>query len=256
MNLKLLVTGMIFLIVVISIAVGISTKNNIQPNTSGAKLNGYPAENWEKIEIFRAPSGEIFISSFPLISNENEIQAFKQKSIERLNGLQEGVVYHNVVVTFSKELNEEEVNELSEIINILRLKYIADPEGTGTIGFPLEEEEREYLANLEQAIKTKMSDCSNLDKKLSPLETSEREIKKKELLEQCDAYKDFKLVKGFVAADVVDSKENLLELANHQNVLFVDVGPIELLERYPNAFIKPIKDGWYEYSKIVNNEIS
>lgn len=259
MNVKAVVFFVFTLAVLVSIVVAINLKNDDNPNAFQELDGSQPSvsvlneQNWEKIQIIRTPDGKIFIASLAMPTTESELMEFKQKSLERVNALQNGVINYRVIATFSKELNEEEVSELSEIASIYRLKYVASPEGTGAIGFPIEEEERDYLQRLEGTIRSKMSDCSDLDKKLSKIDSSERETAKKSLQSQCDSYKNFKLVKGFVASDVVASKEELLNLFQHPNILTIDVGPVELLQRYPNAIVKPSKDIWYEYSKIVDN---
>ncbi|MDO8633866.1 MAG: hypothetical protein Q7K34_01075 [archaeon] len=252
MDLKVVAFFGLALAVLVSLVVAVNVTNEKNSNLPQEVADSQPSvsvlneQNWETIQIIRTPDGKIFIASLAMPTNESELAEFKQKSLERVNALENDVVNYRVIATFSKELNEEEVSELSEIAGIYRLKYVAHPEGTGTIGYPLREEEIEYLNKLEQQIISNFSDTGTLCSSQALSKKSEAAKK------QCTEYKNFKLVKGFVAGDVVATKEQLLTLAQHQNILTIDVGPVELLQQYPNAIIKPSKDTWHEYSKIVN----
>ncbi|MDO8633994.1 MAG: hypothetical protein Q7K34_01745 [archaeon] len=251
MDRKILLVGVILSILVsVGFAVSIATKGDLSllglkvPDKEELQVVNAFKENGETIEIVQTPTDQIAIASRAMPSTESELLAFKQKSVERLNLLSTGVTYQ-AIVTFSKELNEEELKELSKIVSIYRVKFVSFPEGTGAVEFPVPET---YFEELEQRINSMFSDKGDICSK-EVLATKGEAAKK-----QCDSYKNYKALKGFIAADtIVGSKEQLMNLARTENVLVVDVGPVELLQQYPGAFIMPTKDIWYEYSKITNS---
>lgn len=59
---------------------------------------------------------------------------------------------------------------------------------------------------------------------------------------------DFKLIEGYVAAEVYGTPAILKAINRHEQVFVVDVGAVNLAQKYANAFVK-VEDIYYQYNK-------
>jgi len=129
----------------------------------------------------------------------------------------------NARVTFKLPLPLDEVEDILSSADISSLRFASSPEGGGGVGYPLDDKDWALLALMEIQLKKDMGDS-------------------------------FKLIEGFVAAEINAQPTTLRAIAEHPEVFVVDMGAVDLLEQYPDAIVIVGNDVAYKYETYVGSQ--
>ena len=173
--------------------------------------------NGEKINIVNQ-GGYTLIDGFSEFSDNESLEAYRTRNIERLSMLSENEIV-KAAVTFEKVLSEDEVKQvLGNEVSIIRVRIKSYPEGSGKIPFPPTQEDRDKNKIIEKTIGNKIE--------------------------------GFRLIDGYVSADIRGKKHELQMISENPLVFDVSIGPVELMEKHPNAIIRRITDISYDLERI------
>jgi hypothetical protein len=157
------------------------------------------------------------IESFPEFSDNESLEAYRTRNIERLSMLSENEEV-DAVVTFEKVLSEDEVKQVfGNEEKIIHVKIRSYPEGSGRMSFPIKPEDQEKYKILEKAIGNKIE--------------------------------GFRLIDGYVSAEICGTKHELQMISENPLVFDVNIGPVELKKEYPNAHFC-LRDIFYALEEI------
>jgi hypothetical protein len=164
--------------------------------------------------------GQVVILTEPRVESKNDLLAYKQNAIHRLASLSASS-RHAAAVTFTGPLSLQEVEKALSEVEVQRLRYVSEPSGGGKTSYP------PTTADMEQSIAAYMKEQNGSQ--------------------------DFRLVAGYVAAEVYGIGADLRSLQENEFVFLVDVGAVELLDKYPGA-IMMVDDVYYRYKKYQEQE--
>jgi hypothetical protein len=191
-------------------------------------INEMPSKIIETVSKIKEINGErnhilnhgdyTLIDSFSEFTDNESLEAYRTRNIERLSMLSENEKV-KAAVTFEKVLSEDEVKQvLGNEVSIMRVRIKSYPEGSGKVPFPSTQEDRDKDKIIEKAIGNKIE--------------------------------GFRLIDGYVSADIRGKKHELQMISENPLVFDVNIGPIELIENHPNAIIRRITDISYDLEKI------
>ncbi len=164
--------------------------------------------------------GRLMVVTEPRINSPQDLTAYKGNSRLRLMSLPPSAgTERKAAVTFTAPLTLNEVEDLLSNVTIHRLRYVSHPRGGGKVSYPLP---TDNVQHLETAITEDMREREGI--------------------------RDFRLIDGFVAAEVQGHVVGLQSLQNDARVFLVDVGAVEFLDQYPGASIR-VDDISYRYNK-------
>jgi hypothetical protein len=158
------------------------------------------------------------IDSFSEFTDNESLEAYRTRNTERLSMIPENEKV-KAAVTFEKVLSEDEVKQvLGNEVSIIRVRIKSYPEGSGKIPFPPTQEDRDKNKIIEKAIGNKIE--------------------------------GFRLIDGYVSADIRGKKHELQMISENPLVFDVSIGPVELMENHSNAIIRRITDISYDLERI------
>lgn len=201
----------------------------------------------EKIQIIKKRN-KTYITSTVKIDSLNALLEHEKKISERIKILEskkesDKKVYG--VVTFKNPLSEYEVLSILNESNIAAhaVEYISYPEGVGIHPWPISDNDRTLLKDLEKSIIEHMKILNEGPHK--------DKVKNKTNMRPINNHNfgDFKLIDGYITIYITGYPKDIIKLSKNPKVYVVDVGPIELLNNYPDAAIYPSKGIYYEYKK-------
>lgn len=163
--------------------------------------------------------GKIIILTEPQIESEQDLLVYKSNAMRRLASLS-STSAQAAAVTFTSPLAIEEVESILGEVEIHRLRFVSKPFGGGKVSYPPATE------NMEPSVA--------------------------QYMEEHNGANDFRLVDGYVAAEIRGTTASLQSLQKSEYVFLVDVGAVELREKYPEATIR-VDDVYYRYNKYIGN---
>ncbi len=159
--------------------------------------------------------GKIVILTEPRIENMEDLLAYKSQAMHRLNSLPPES-FQTASVTFIGPLTIEEVEKILDGVDIRRLRFVSKPFGGGELSYP------PVTGNMEQSVTKYMIEHNGID--------------------------DFRLIEGYVAAEIQGATAVLQSIQKKAHVFLVDVGAIEMHKEYREATIM-VDDIYYRYEK-------
>ena len=190
-------------------------------------INEMPSKIIETVSKIKEINGErnhilnhgdyTLIDSFSEFTDNESLEAYRTRNIERLSMLSENEEV-DAVVTFEKVLSEDEVKQVfGNEEKIIHVKIRSYPEGSGRMSFPIKPEDQEKYKILEKAIGNKIE--------------------------------GFRLIDGYVSAEICGTKHELQMISENPLVFDVNIGPVELKKEYPNAHFC-LRDIFYALEEI------
>lgn len=182
---------------------------------SPAELDArYKTLQGEAIQI-RTMGNTLAVLNRPYIQSKADLDAYITRGKNRLYSLSDTTQKFFAIVTFKQPLSEKEVKDAVGDAEILSLKYVSYPQGTGEHPYPITETVMNRLDALEKDIKTQMALYNKV--------------------------KDFKLIQGYVAVKLLGTTTNLKSIQENQKVVLVDVGPVDEAQKEKSNDMKEIK---------------
>lgn len=177
----------------------------------------------ETILFNKDPMGRIAIYNELTAKTPEGLEAYRARSRERLNKLPAGVK-KGAIVTFVRPLSEQEVLSIvpSEIIGALT--FTSYPQGGGSHLYPLTAEDRAQMQK-------------------DAAEWRDWSLKYN--------HEDFRLFDGYISAAFSTTPDVMKRIASDPNVLSVEVGAVEYLDKYPNARLQ-VSEPYYVYKQVLD----
>ncbi len=163
-------------------------------------------------------SGQVVILTESQIESEEDLLAYKSNAMRRFASLSPTDT-QIAAVTFISPLAIEEVESILGKVEIRRLRFVSKPFGGGKLSYPPAAE------NMELSIAEHMKEHHGVN--------------------------DFRLVDGYVAAEIQGTTTSLQSLQESEHVFLVDVGAVELREKYKEATIM-VGDVYYRYNNFID----
>jgi hypothetical protein len=189
-------------------------------------------ERWTVSELapglhLKESNGTQVVLTEHVITTQQELATYRDRMIDVLRNLDANTTY-KAIVTFACVQSEETLREVLRPVKLIDLKYRSYPSGVGTLPADMSPETRAHFAQFEAQLATHMAKTNDIH--------------------------EFRLVDGFVAAQIEGRGSQLVDVSKMASVYLVDVGALGWQSTYPKAIIALPDDLYYEANELIGLE--